>query len=163
MHFTNFISRSNEFQHKASFFGRVGWGEVVQRSRNWKERCCILLKEIQLLFACVHALSLSRFRFFATPWTVARQTPLSMELSRQEYWNGLSFPSLGDLPNTGIKPTSPALAGRFFTTELPGKPNCSLVLRKDYFQNVNVTSFIFSPQSKLFHHQKLLTFYAGLL
>ena len=124
--------------------------------------CYILLKEIQLLSACVHALSLSCFQFFATPWTVARQTPLSMEFSRQEYWNGLSFPSLGDLPNTGIKPTSPALAGRFFTTESPGKPNCSLVLRKDSFQNVNVTSFIFSPQSKLFYHQKLLTFYAGL-
>ena len=135
-----------------------GWGEAVRRSRNRKERCYILLNEIQLLFVCGPALSLSRFRVFATPWTVACQTPLSMEFSRQEYWNGLSFPSLGDLPNTGIEPTSPALAGRFFTTESPGKPNHSLVLSKDYFQNVNVTSFIFSPQSKLFHHQKLLTF-----
>ena len=46
----------------------------------------------------------------------------SMELSRQEYWSGLLFPSPGDLPDPGIKPTSPALAGGFFTTELPGKP-----------------------------------------
>ena len=44
-----------------------------------------------------------------------------MGFSRQEYWSGLSFPSLGDLPDPGIDPTSAALTGRFFTTELPGK------------------------------------------
>ena len=59
---------------------------------------------------------------FATPWTVARQAPVSMGFSRQEYWSGLPFPSPGDLPDLGIKPTSPALAGWFFTVELPGKP-----------------------------------------
>ena len=53
---------------------------------------------------------------------VACQAPLSMGFSRQEYWNGLPFPSPGDLPNPGIKPTSPVLAGRFFTTEPPRKP-----------------------------------------
>ena len=60
-----------------------------------------------------------------TSWTGACQTPLSMEFSRQEYWNGLPFPSSGDLPVLGIKPvspTSPALAGGVFTTELSGKP-----------------------------------------
>ena len=41
----------------------------------------------------------------------------------QEYWNGLPFPLPGDPPDPGIKPMSPALAGRFFTTELPGKPS----------------------------------------
>jgi len=48
-----------------------------------------------------------------------------MEFSRQEYWSGLTFPPPEDLPNPGIKPASPvdpALAGRFFTTEPPGKP-----------------------------------------
>ena len=44
-----------------------------------------------------------------------------MEFSRQEYWIGLPFPTLGDLPNQRIEPRSPALAGRFFTTEPPGK------------------------------------------
>ena len=44
-----------------------------------------------------------------TPWTVARQTPLSMQFSRQEYWSMLPFPSAGDLPNPGIEPGSPAL------------------------------------------------------
>ena len=47
-------------------------------------------------------------RVFATPWTVAYQTPWSMGFSRQEYWSGLPFPSPGDLPNPGIKPESPA-------------------------------------------------------
>ena len=58
----------------------------------------------------------------ATPWTVAHQAPLSMRLSRQEYWSGLSFSPLGDLPDSRIKPKSPSSAGGFFTTELPGKP-----------------------------------------
>ena len=50
----------------------------------------------------------SRVRLFATPWTVAYQAPPSMGLSKQEYWSGLPFPSLGDLPNPGIEPRSPA-------------------------------------------------------
>ena len=65
--------------------------------------------------------SLSHVRLFETPWTVAHQVPLSTEFSRQEYWSGLSFPPSGDLPDPGIKPASPALAGGFFTTELLGK------------------------------------------
>ena len=59
---------------------------------------------------------LSHVWLFATPWTVAHETPLSMDFSRQEYWIGLPFPSPGDLPNPGIKPASPASAGRFFAT-----------------------------------------------
>ena len=58
----------------------------------------------------------------ATPWAVARHAPMSMELSREGYWTGLPFPSLGDIIDPGIKTTSPALAGRFFTTELSGNP-----------------------------------------
>ena len=59
---------------------------------------------------------------FVITWTVACQAPLSMEFLRQEYWRGLPFPFPGDLPHLGIKPTSPALAGGFLITELPGKP-----------------------------------------
>ena len=55
-------------------------------------------------------------------WTVAHQAPPFIGFSRQEYWSGLPFPSLGDLPNPGMEPTSPALTGRFFTAEPPGKP-----------------------------------------
>ena len=55
------------------------------------------------------------------PWTVACQAPLSLEFSRQENWSELPFPSPRDLPCLGVEPTSPALAGRFFTTEPPEK------------------------------------------
>ena len=48
-------------------------------------------------------------QLFVIPWTVAYKAPLSMRLSRQEYWSGLPFPSPGDLPNLGIEPGSPAL------------------------------------------------------
>ena len=58
----------------------------------------------------------------ASLWTIAHQAPLSMGFSRQEYWSGLPFPPLGDLPDPRIEPASPVLAGRFFTTKLPGKP-----------------------------------------
>ena len=58
----------------------------------------------------------------ATPWTVARQAPLSMGFSRQEYWSGLPFPSPGGLPNPGIEPGSPALPADSLPTEPPGKP-----------------------------------------
>ena len=61
----------------------------------------------------------SRVRFFATPWTVTCQAPLSMGFSRQEFWNGLLFPTPRDLPNPGVKATSlkpAALADRFLTT-----------------------------------------------
>ena len=66
----------------------------------------------------------SRVRLFATVWTVARQAPLSMGFSREEYCSGLSFPILGDLPGPGIEPTSPispTLAG-FLPLAPPGKP-----------------------------------------
>ena len=59
---------------------------------------------------------------FVAPWTGACQDPLSIGFPRQEFWIGLSFPLSVDLTNTGIKPPSPALADRFFTTEPPGKP-----------------------------------------
>ena len=45
---------------------------------------------------------------FATPWTIARQAPLSLGFFGQEYWSGLPFPSPGGLPNPRIKPTAPA-------------------------------------------------------
>ena len=56
------------------------------------------------------------------PKTVAQQAALSMEFSRQEYWNGLPFPSPGDLPDSRIESQPPELAGRFFTVVPPGKP-----------------------------------------
>ena len=76
-------------------------------------RCCVL----------------GRFRrFFATLWTIACQSPLSMGFSREEYWSGLPFPSPGDLPNPGTESTSlisPAPIGGFFTPSTTWKPDGS--------------------------------------
>ena len=74
-------------------------------------------------------LSFSRVRLIGTPWSVARQAPLSMGF----FWTGLRFPSPTDLPDPGIKPVSPALAGGFFTPEPLGKP-------KGFFQFSSVQS-----------------------
>ena len=65
---------------------------------------------------------LAQLCLFVTPWTATHQALLSVGFPRQEYWSGLPFPTPEDLPSPGIEPTSPALAGAFFTTELPGKP-----------------------------------------
>ena len=69
--------------------------------------------------------SFSRVRLFATPWPVAYQVPPSMGFSRQEYWNGLPFPSPGDLPDPGIEPRSPTFQAEALTSEPPGKPTSS--------------------------------------
>ena len=60
--------------------------------------------------------------FFATPWTVVCQAPLSMEFSRQEYWSGQPFPSPGDLPDPGIEPMSSTLQADSLLSVPPGKP-----------------------------------------
>ena len=65
----------------------------------------------------------SHYYFLATLWTIAYQASPSMVFSRQEYWNGLPFPSPGDLPDPGIQPGSPALEADTITSEPPGKPN----------------------------------------
>ena len=72
---------------------------------------------------------------------VACQAPLSMGFSRQQYWDGLTFSTPGDLPNPGIKPgslESPALAGRFFTSGPPGKPQISLLDSKKLSSNLEI-------------------------
>ena len=74
---------------------------------------------------------------FETPWIVACQAPLSMGFPRQEYCSGLPFPTPGDLPHPEIKPKCPALSGRFFTTEPPGKSS-----RLNYFTLNKETNLI---------------------
>ena len=63
--------------------------------------------------------SLSRVRLLAIPWTATYQAPPSMRPSRQEYWSGLPLPSLSSCQLSQLRLE---LAGRFFTTESPGKP-----------------------------------------
>ena len=70
--------------------------------------------------------SLSQVRLFVTPWTVAYQALPSMGFSRQRYWNGLPFPSSGDLPDPRIKPGTPALQADALPSEPPGKLVCHI-------------------------------------
>ena len=108
------------------------------------------------------------FDSWATQQTVALQALLSMGLSRQEYWSGyhfllqgiiliqglLPFPPLRNLPDPGIEPMSLALAGRFFTTEPPGKPTS--ILNQDHlplfrFKPCFISSVFFLLNSLLVH------------
>ena len=68
--------------------------DIPYKSKQKAERARHILDKVK---------SLSRVKLFAVPWTVACQAPLSMEFSRQEYWNGLPFPFPGDLPDPGIE------------------------------------------------------------
>ena len=91
--------------------------------------------------AIIRAHSLSPFWLFAILWTVACQAPLSMAFSRQKYWSGLPFPSTGALPDPGIEPMSSmssSLAGRFFTTEPPGKPFSTILLLLSHVSRVRL-------------------------
>ena len=78
----------------------------------------------------MHTQSFSHVQPFVTPWTIAHQIPLSVGFTRQEYWSGLPLPPPADLPSPGLEPASPAspaLAGRVFTTEPPGKPKAMII------------------------------------
>ena len=84
--------------------------------------CVLVKKKFHTSSASPVLSQFSPIQLCATLWTVARHAPLSMGFSRQEYWGGLSFPLLGDLPDSGIEPMSfksPEFAGGFFTTGVP--------------------------------------------
>ena len=78
--------------------------------------------------------SFSHVQLFATPWTTAYQSPLSMAFSRQQYWSGLPFLSPGDLPDPGIEPGSPTLQADALLSEPPQLATyclvCELYLKK---------------------------------
>ena len=87
--------------------------------------------------------SLSRVQLFATWWTTACRTPLSMEFFRQEYWSGLPFPSPGDIPDLVIKHGSPALQADSLLSEPPGKPSASSV----FLQNIRAGHTVISIET----------------
>ena len=68
----------------------------------------------------------SRVQLFVTLWIVARQAPLPMGFSRQEYWSGLLCPPPGDLPEPGIKPASPVWQLDSLSLSHPGNQSCHL-------------------------------------
>ena len=141
--------------------GGAWWAAIygVTQSQTWlkwlsssssssKETSCLTTSSL-----CLHAKSL-QFRFscvwfFVTPQTIALQAPLSMGFSKQEYWNELSFPYWGDLPNQGIEPRSPALQGDSLLSEPPGKPTyLTMVLWKvDWVTGCAQTGLIISGPS----------------
>ena len=110
----------HELQHTFWFFSSCSstgfyvsksWGTLLLQNIFSRGNC---RNRVEKRFGCIFYLGiLSRFshaQLFATLWTVAHQAPLSMGFSRQEYWGGLPFPSLGDPPHPGIKPMSPRVS-----------------------------------------------------
>ena len=95
------------FQKLAAREGKVtkGWGCLTRRFKRWK---------VKVKF-------LSRVQLFVTPRTIAYQASPSMGFSRQECWNGLPFPSPGDLPDPEIEPGSPTLQADTLPSEPPGR------------------------------------------
>ena len=96
------------------------------------------------------AYSVAQLWLFATPWIEGHQAPLYMGFSKQEYWSGLPFPALGDLPDSGIEAASAALAGRFFATEPQGK----LFALKDRFPKS--ISMIYIKEWSMFYSRSFM-------
>ena len=91
-----------------------------------KVRACSMLSH----FSCV--------QLFETPWTIAHQASLSLGFLRQGYWSGLPFPSLGNLPDPGIKLGSPALQADTLPSEPPGKLNVKTKCWVDRISNASL-------------------------
>ena len=116
--------------------GSYGYGLRERQHRhnlenmNWAKIFNITIiakkKEAKVICAMCMLSHFSHAQLRATTWTLACQAPLSMEISKQEYWIGLPCPLPGDLLNPGIEPVSPAsisyIASGFFTSEPLGKP-----------------------------------------
>ena len=90
---------------------------------------------------CVRAQPLSSAQLFATPWTIAHQAPLPMGIVGQKNWSGLPFPPPGDLPEPGIKLTSPSLTDGSIPLSHQGSPR---MLNK-YMKNTSSLSPFLPP------------------
>ena len=99
----------------------------------------------------------SHVQFFEIPRTAACPTPLSMEFSRQEYWSGLPFLSLGDLPNLGTEPGSPALQADSLQTDPSGKQSPRRVMSKNVL-TIDWTVALISHASKVMLKSYMLGF-----
>ena len=130
--------------------------ENVSFHSSLKERQCQRVLKVKKV---KEVKSLSRVRLFATPWTVAYQASLSMELSRQGYWSGLPFPSPGGLPDPGIEPRSPTLQADTLPSEPPGKPKSQL--KRIYFLTdifLSMISFLSANYNFLFNFYAFSSF-----
>ena len=109
-----------------------GWGPAVcfNKVSRWSWRAVRFENHCSALLGhgwCCCLVAKSCYDYFATPWAIVCQAPLSMGFPSQEYWSRLLCLSPGNLPDPAIEPTSPALAGGFFTTEPPAKPALGIV------------------------------------
>ena len=141
-------------------------GEGIQQavclSQRERERKCVCVCVCVCVCLCVctrahartHAWMLCLVWFFATPWTVTCQAPLSMGFPRQEYWSGLPFPSPGALPSSETEPRAPmslALLSGFFPTGLSGKMVPTVVIRGQlhsgglHIQSLTIPPFLDAP------------------
>ena len=85
------------------------------------------------------------------PWSVAHQGPLSMEFSRREHWSELSFPSLGNLPDPGIEPGSPALQVDSLPSELPCILDINKSINIDIYKSVSCQTTLSSIEVFVFY------------
>ena len=125
------LSSSRCHLSSGSQAGRPGPPLLERQPSTISHLCCRLVKSCPTL---------------AMLQTVAHQAPLSIGFPRQEYWRQLPFPSPGDLPDPGIEPASPALAGGFFTMEPLRKPHLWLGWAPKRIQAV-ATKLSFRPSS----------------
>ena len=105
------------------------------------------------LFVCVSLFLfsvLSHVRLFETPWTVVRQAPLSMELSRQEYWSVWLFPPPGDLADPGTECVFPASQAYSLPLSHQGSPKCFVVFLFVILKGLSMAYPCFS--CVCFHH-----------
>ena len=118
---------------------------------------------------------LGRVRFFATSWTVVCQAPLPMGLSRQEYWSGLPFSTLGDLPNSGIKSgllcflhwKVDSLENHWATWEGKGSGSKLITENRQWWAKQHSRTYVWVRLNFLFHenvdikHSFMATAYSG--
>ena len=104
---------------------------------------------------CVYICAvLTRVQLFMTPWPIiACQAPLAMGFPRQEEWSKWSFPTAGDLPKPRIESTSPALAGRLFTTCATGKHHWEVYV---YIHRVYTQTHIYTHIRHTYTHNGIL-------
>ena len=132
---------SLSWQGQLTLIMRRGWGLLLykrDRKTTFNSPFDTLLFKVKMKWKWK---LLSHVQLCVTPWTVARQAPLSMEFFRQEYWGGLPFPSPADLPKPGTEPRSPALQADSSPTEPPEKPfSYKCILSINYCKGIELLS-----------------------